>query len=82
MKSSDNCIFKYNNQAYTVIASLFTNTGDETRDLHATFDIGDIEEIVYETKFNDLMVKGYLTYIDKYAIVDRAFNHHFCYLYL
>lgn len=82
MQSSDNCIFRYNNQAYTVVATLFTNTGDETRDLKAAFDIGDIEEIEYETKFNDLMVKGYLIYIDKYAIVDRAFNHHFCYLSL
>jgi hypothetical protein len=42
-------------------------------------DGSDIEEIVYEGKFNDLVLTGHITYVDKYANVDKMINQHYCY---
>jgi hypothetical protein len=37
-------------------------------------DASDVEEIVYEGKLNDLLLKGHIIYIDKYANVDKLIN--------
>lgn len=80
MKSYSNNTFKYDDKGYTLLVSLFTNTGDEKHDLNVSLDIADTIEVVYESRLNDLLVSGHIIYVDKYAVVDRAFNHHFCYL--
>lgn len=82
MKSSANNTFKYSNKVYTVSVVLYTNTGDKTKDLRIALDAIDIEEIVYEGKFNDLLLRGHVIYIDRYAQVDKMLNQHFGYVEL
>jgi len=72
--ASSNNTFKYSNKTYTVIGTLFTSTGAKDKDVNISLDPIDIEEIVYEGKLNDLLLRGHIIYTDKYALVDKMFN--------
>lgn len=74
--------FKYSNKTYTITATLYTNTGDKETDVNIGLDPTDIECIEYEGKLNDLLLRGKVVYVDKYARVDRILNQHFGYLEL
>ena len=80
--ASSNNTFKYSNKTYTVIGTLFTSTGAKDKDVNISLDPIDIEEIVYEGKLNDLLLRGHIIYTDKYALVDKMFNQHFGYFQL
>ena len=73
MKTSSNT-FRYSSNAYTVNANLYTNTGSSDTDVNIALDINDTEEIVYEGKLNDLLLRGHVIYTDRYAQVDKMFN--------
>ena len=81
MKTSSNT-FRYSSNAYTVNANLYTNTGSPDTDVNIALDINDTEEIVYEGKLNDLLLRGHVIYTDRYAQVDKMFNQHFGYFEL
>lgn len=73
MKTSSNT-FRYSSNAYVVNAVLYTNTGNPDTDVTISFDINDTEEIMYEGKLNDLLLRGHVIYTDRYAQVDKMFN--------
>ena len=73
MKTSSNT-FRYSSNAYTVNANLHTNTGSPDTDVNIALDINDTEEIMYEGKLNDLLLRGHVIYTDRYAQVDKMFN--------
>ena len=72
-------IFEYSNRSYTCLISLYTRETDPTNEMRMACDATDVEEIVYEGKLNDLLLKGHIIYIDKYANVDNLINQHYCY---
>lgn len=72
-------IFEYSNRSYTCMVTLYTREQDPSNELRMACDGSDIEEIVYEGKFNDLVLTGHITYVDKYANVDKMINQHYCY---
>ena len=64
-------VFKYSNQQYTLLITMFTLTGDPKNDLQISLDASDIEQFIYENRLNDLLIKGKVIYTDKYAAVDK-----------
>lgn len=72
-------VFKYSNQQYTLLITLFTMTGDKKNDLQISLDAVDIEQFIYENKMNDLLIKGKVIYTDKYAAIDKMLNQQYCY---
>lgn len=82
MNRSTSNTFKYSNKTYTIIATLYTNTGNKDTDVRISLDPVDIELLEYEGKLNDLLLKGKVVYTDKYARVDRMLNQHFGYFEL
>ena len=72
--ASSNSTFKYSNKTYTIVGTLFTSTGNKDTDVNISLDPTDIEEIVYEGKLNDLLLRGHVIYTDKYALVDKMLN--------
>ena len=79
MNSYDSNTFNYSNYTYTVAVNLYNIAGKPTDGVHASLDAADIEEVVYESKLNDLLVKGHVIYTDKYAMVDKFLNQHYSY---
>jgi hypothetical protein len=67
-------IFEYSNRSYTCLVSLYTRETDPSNEMRMACDASDVEEIVYEGKLNDLLLKGHIIYIDKYASVDKLIN--------
>ena len=80
MKGIANNIFSYSSKSYTLNVTLYTSTNQPDKDLNIALDAADIEEVVYEGKFNDLLLKGYVIYTDRYAMVDKMFNQHFAFV--
>lgn len=72
--ASSNSTFKYSNKTYTIVGTLFTSTDSKETDVNISLDPADIEEIVYEGKLNDLLLRGHVIYTDKYALVDKMLN--------
>lgn len=70
---------KSSNKVYTLLVTLFTKSGDPKDDLQVSLDAADIEEVTYESKLNDLLLRGKVIYVDKYAMVDKFINQHFGY---
>lgn len=74
--------FKYSNNTYTVAVDLYTKTSSKADQVNISLDPVDIEEIVYESRLNDLMLTGHIVYIDRYAAVDKMLGQHFGYVNL
>lgn len=72
-------IFKYSGYTYTLLVNIYTSSSNKDDDICVSFDANDIEEVVYEGKLNDLLLKGHVIYTDKYAAVDKLMNAHYCY---
>ena len=79
MNSYNSNTFKYSNYTYTVDVTLYTVAGSPKDGISISLDAADIEEVVYESKLNDLMVKGHVIYTDKYAMVDKLLSQHYSY---
>ena len=79
MINYDSNTFKYSNHTYTVAVNLYTKTTDPNDSIAVSLDAVDIDELVYESKLNDLLVQGHIIYTDKYAMVDKLLEQHYCY---
>lgn len=73
-------IFKYSNNTYTVVATLYTGQPTDEGGACISLDPIDIEEISYEGKLNDFILRGRVVYTDRYAFVDRMLDYQFGYL--
>ena len=78
MTNYSNNIFKYNNKNFSFFASLYTGNNEDS-DVRASLDCADIQEFVYESKLNSLVLTGHIIYTDKYAYVDKFISQHLAY---
>ena len=69
--------FKYSNVSYNIIVNLYTDPDRDGDTLDATLDMNFLEEVMYESELNDLIVYGRLVYVDKYAFIDRFKNYQY-----
>lgn len=67
LPASSSNTFEYSKKTYTLVATLTSSSSNAANDVNISLDPVDIEEIVYESKLNDLLVTGHVIYTDKYA---------------
>ena len=79
MTNQLNNVFRYSGYSYTIAINLYTLNANPNDNLRVSFDAADVEQVVYESKLNDLLIKGHIIYTDKYAMVDKLMTAHYCY---
>ena len=76
MKQESNT-FKYSNKTYTLTITLKSSQQSADPSMSISLDGQSIESFEYSTKLNDLLVTGKITYVDRYAKVDKLMNQNY-----
>jgi hypothetical protein len=69
-----NNIFEYSNRSYSCNVILYTKGSDASNDMRLACDASAIEELVYDSSLNDLVINGHIIYVDRYGTVDKLMN--------
>lgn len=69
-----------NNKQYSIFVNIYVSEGNTDEDLNVSLNMADLEEVVYENKFNDLLLHGHVIFVDKYGDMDKFMSKQYVYL--
>lgn len=69
-----------NNKQFSIFVTIYVSEGNTDEDLNISLNLADLEEVVYENKFNDLLTRGHVVFTDKYGDMDKFMSKQYVYL--